>query len=140
MVLTVVDPAAAKTTTTKTPATKTPATKTPATKTPVKKTTKEKITITTTPASVKAKAKKNKVTVSWKKIKNKKLLKQIKSIQVQYSTDKAFKKNVKTKSVGKKKTKVTLKLKKKTIYYVRVRYTGTGGVSKWSKIKRVKTK
>ena len=107
----------------------------------------EKITISKRPASVKAKIKKkskSKVIVSWKKIKKnkagKKLLKKIKSIQVQYSTDKTFKKNVKTKTVGKKKTKVTLKLQKKTTYYIRVRYKGSDGFSKWSKVKRVKTK
>lgn len=104
----------------------------------------EKITICTAPKSVKAKAKKNKVTVSWKKIKKnksgKKLLEQIKSIQVRYSTDPKFKQNVKTKTVGKKKTKVTLKLQKKTTYYVRVRYKGSNGFSKWSKVKKVKTK
>ena len=118
-----------------------PRSKTPKT-TPAK--VKEPITISKTPSSVKAKTKKNKVTVSWKKIKKnkagKKLLKQIKSIQVQYSTDKAFKQNVKTKTVGKKKTKVTLKLQKKTTYYIRVRYKGANGFSKWSKVKRVKTK
>ena len=110
----------------------------------VKTIVKEPITIKKVPSSVKAKAKKNKVTVSWKKIKKnkagKKLLAQIKSIQVQYSTDKTFKKDVKTKSVGKKKTKVTLKLQKKTTYYVRVRYKGSNGFSKWSKVKKVKTK
>ena len=104
----------------------------------------EKITISKRPSSVKAKAKKNKVTVSWKKIKKnkagKKLLKQINSIQIQYSTDKAFKQNVKTKTVGKKKTKVTLKVQKKTTYYIRVRYKGSNGFSTWSKVKKVKTK
>ena len=109
-----------------------------------KKASLEKITIEKTPSSVKAKAKKNKVTVSWKKIKKnkagKKLLKQINSIQVQYSTDKSFKKDVKTKTVGKKKTKVTLKLQKKTTYFFRVRYKGANGFSKWSKVKKVKTK
>lgn len=88
--------------------------------------------------------KKNKVTVSWKKIKKnkagKKLLKKIKSIQVQYSTDKTFKKNVKTKTVGKTKTKIKLKLLKKMTYFIRVRYKGSKGFSKWSKVKRVKTK
>ena len=105
---------------------------------------KEKITIGKRPSSVKAKARKQKVTVTWKRIKKnkagRKLLKQIKSIQVQYSTDKGFKKNVKMKSVGKKKTKVTLKLQKKTTYYIRVRYKGSDGFSRWSKVKRVKTK
>ena len=106
-------------------------------------TAEERITITKTPSKVKVKAKKNKVTVSWKKIKKYKagraLLKKIKSIQVQYSTDKSFE-NAKTKSVKKTKTKVTLKLKKKTTYYVRVRYKGTDGFSKWSKVKKVRTK
>ncbi len=104
----------------------------------------EKITISKRPSSIKAKAKKSKVTVSWKKIKKNKagknLLKQIESIQVQYSTDKTFKKNVKTKTVGKKKTKATLKLQKKTTYYVRVRYKGSNGFSKWSAMKKVTTK
>ena len=104
----------------------------------------EKITISKRPSSVKAKAKKSKVTVSWKKIKKnkagKKLLKQIHSIQIQYSTDKTFKKDVRTKTVGKKKTKVTLKLQKKTTYYIRVRYKAADGFSKWSKVKKVKTK
>ena len=108
-----------------------------------KKASLEKITIEKTPSSVKAKAKKNKVTVSWKKIKKnkagKKLLNKIKSIQIQYSTDKTFK-NAKIKNVKKTKTKVKLKLKKKTTYYVRVRYKAADGFSKWSKVKRVKTK
>ena len=39
-----------------------------------------------------------------------------------------------------KKTKLTLKLKKKTTYYVRVRYVGADGYSNWSKVKKVKTK
>lgn len=102
-------------------------------------------TIQKTPASVKAKAKKKgKATVSWKKIKNtkknRKLLKQIKSIEVQYSTDPTFIENRVVKKVGKKKTSVSLKLKSKTTYYVRVRYIGNGGASYWSKTKRVKTR
>ncbi len=104
----------------------------------------EKITISKRPSSIKAKAKKSKVTVSWKKIKKNKagknLLKQIESIQVQYSIDPKFKQNAKTKTVGKKNTKVTLKLQKKTTYYVRVRYKGSNGFSKWSAMKKVTTK
>ena len=104
----------------------------------------DNITIQKVPASVKAKAKKNKVTVSWKKIrktkKTKGLLAQIKGIEVQYSTDPGFASDVNTKAVGKKKTKAVLKLRKKTTYYVRVRYVGADGVSNWSKVKRVKTK
>ena len=105
------------------------------------------ITISKAPTGVKAKAaKKGKVTASWKKIKKTKktkaLLKQIKGIEVQISTDPTFATNVQTKNLGKKKTKVTLKgLQKKTVYYVRVRYIdGAGGVSNWSATKKVKTK
>ena len=107
----------------------------------------ERITIVTPPASVKAKAKKNKVTVSWKKIKKKKktkaLLAQIKSIEVQYSTDPSFPSATSVKvPLGKKKTKLVLKgLPPKTAYYVHVRYTdGAGGYSNWSKVKAFRTK
>ena len=104
----------------------------------------EPITIEKAPASVKVKVKKNKVTVDWKKIKKtkktKKLLGKIKFVQVQYSTDPSFKERVINKRLGKKKTKATLRLEKKTIYYIRVRYVGKDGVSKWSKKKKVKTK
>ena len=93
---------------------------------------------------MKAKVKKNKVTVSWKKIKKnksgKKLLAQIKSIQVQYSADPKFEQNPVTKSVGKGKAKIVLKLNKETTYYVRVRYVGKDGYSNWTKPKKVKTK
>lgn len=110
----------------------------------VKEASKESITISMKPSSVKTKVKKNKVTVSWKKIKKtkktKSILKKIKNVQVQYSTDSKFKKNVKTRKLGKSKTKVTLTLKKNTRYYIRVRYIGSGGVSKWSSVKKVKTK
>ena len=95
-----------------------------------------------TPSGVKAKVKKNRVRVSWKKLKgkNRKYLKKISSIQVQYAFDKSFRDAV-TKTVPKKKTKTTVTLpRKKTVYYVRVRYTGSGGVSKWSKVKKVRVK
>ncbi len=101
----------------------------------------ETVTITKTPSKVKAKVKKNKVTVSWKSIKNKKkILKQVKYIQVQYSTDPTFSEGVVTKRVGKKKTKVTLKLNRSTTYYVRIRYVGSTGVSAWSGPMGVRTK
>lgn len=91
---------------------------------------------------MKAKAKKKTVTVTWKKIKKtKKLLKQIKSIEVQYSTNRQFTRESRlSKRVGKNKTKAVLKLKAKTTYYIRVRYVGADGTSKWSKIRKVKTK
>ena len=105
----------------------------------------EPVTIAKVPASTKAKAgKKGKVTVSWKKIKKSKktkaLLGQIKSVQVQYSTDPNFAADVVTKTVSKKKTKLNLKLQKKTTYYIRVRYVGADGVSDWGAVKKVTTK
>lgn len=125
---------------------KQPETKTDTTPTTATQTTQveQPITIAKTPASVKAKAKKNKVTVSWKKIKKNKKTKalraQIKAIEVQYATDVNFTQNVGSKTVKKGKTKAVLKLQRKTVYYVRVRYLGADGVSNWSKTKRVKTK
>ena len=54
---------------------------------------------------------------------------------------KAFKNIVKTSLVGKSKTSAKIKgLKKKTTYYVRVRYYDGTGYSTWSKVKKVKTK
>ena len=105
----------------------------------------EPVTIAKVPASTKAKAgKKGRVTVTWKKIKKTKktkaLLGQIKSVQVQYSTDPNFAADVVTKTVSKKKTKLNLKLQKKTTYYIRVRYVGTDGVSDWGAVKKVTTK
>lgn len=108
----------------------------------------ETITIGKKPTSVKAKAsKKSKVTVSWKKFKKTKKTKvtwkKIKKIEVQYSTDKSFSAvNTKRIQIGKNKTKYTLKgLRKNATYYVRIRYSdGDGGYSKWSSIKKVKTK
>jgi hypothetical protein len=104
----------------------------------------ETITIKKTPTGVKAKAKKNKITVTWKKIKKTKktreILSKIKSIQVQVARDSNFKNIAANKKVGKNKTKAVLKLERKTTYYVRVRYVGKKGYSKWSKRKRVKTK
>lgn len=103
---------------------------------------KEAWTIKKTPSGVKAKAKKNQVKVSWKKLKGKsrKYLKKISAIQVQYASDRSFRDAV-TKTLSKKKTKTTITLpKKKKVYYVRVRYTGSGGVSKWSKVKKVSVK
>lgn len=82
------------------------------------------------------KAAKKAATVKWKKV-SKANQKKIASIQIQYSTDKTFKKGVKT--VTAKKTATS----KKT-YYIRIRaYKKSGGnvhVSKWSAIKKVKVK
>ena len=99
----------------------------------------QKITIPKAPSCVKTKTKKNKVTVSWKKIakKDRKLRSGVRSVQVQYAADRAFSRNVKTKAVGRTKTKAVLKLRKKGVYYIRVRYRGKDGVSRWSGIRRV---
>ena len=76
--------------------------------------------------------------MTWKKQKG------VTGYEVQYSTNKDFKKGVHTKKVtGAAKVKVTIKgLKKNKKYYVRIRtYKKVGGkkyVSKWSKKKSVK--
>ena len=90
-------------------------------------------------------AKKKKAKISWKKAAS------ASGYQIQYSTDKKFKKGVKTKKVsGAAKTSVTIKkLKAKKKYYFRIRsYTVLKHVSgtkdtvygKWSKAKKVKIK
>ena len=105
----------------------------------------EVITINKSPASVKAKAKKNKVTVSWNKIKKNKKTKalraMIKNVEVQYSTDPSFtEETTDSRIIGENKTKYVIRgLQRKTMYYIRVRYVGADGVSNW-KTKRVRTK
>lgn len=107
----------------------------------------ERITIPKKPARVKTKARKNKVVVSWKRIKKNKKTKalraMIKNVEVQYSTDPAFQKEATvTRIIKKNKTKLVLRgLTRKTLYYVRVRYLdGAGGYSRWSRVKRARTK
>ena len=95
------------------------------------------------PGSVKATAKKRKVTVTWAKIKkkNKKLLRQIKSVEVQYSTTSQFDRDQRwTRKFGKNKTKTVLVLQPKKTYYIRVRYVGADGASNWSRVRKVKVK
>ena len=107
---------------------------------------KEKITITKKPTIQKPAAAKGKITVKWKHFKHtskktKKTWKKIKKVQVQCATDSSFKNIVKTTTVKKSKTSAKIKgLKKKTTYYVRVRYYDGTGYSAWSKVKKVKTK
>ena len=80
-------------------------------------------------------------TVKWKK-----LTTQTTGYQIQYSTDKGFKKGNKTVNITKNKTtsKKVTGLKAKKTYYVRIRtYKTVGGVkyySGWSASKKVKTK
>ncbi len=65
----------------------------------------------------------------------------ISKIQIQYSTDPTFTKDVVSKNVGEKQSTAKLKLQRKTVYYIRMRYVAKdGGFSNWSKVKRVKTK
>ena len=103
----------------------------------------EPITINKAPASVRAKAKGRRVTITWKKIKksrkNKALLKRIKGIEVQYSTNPNFPDGSIKRRIGKSKTKLVLSgLQRKTAYYVRVRYVdGAGGCSNWSAVKHI---
>ena len=91
-----------------------------------------------------AKASKKSMTVKWKKV-SKANLKKIKKIEIQYSPDKSFSMDVKTKLVSAKKTSCKIKgLKSKGKYYVRIRaYTKSGSevrVSKWTGKKSAKIK
>lgn len=91
------------------------------------------------PESKKLTAGKKKFTVQWKKDKK------ADGYQVQYSTDKKFKKNVTSVNVSKKTTKATVKkLKKGKTYRVRIRsykkIDGKKRYSGWSKVKTVKVK
>ena len=91
------------------------------------------------PETKKLTAGKKRFTVQWKKDKK------ADGYQVQYSTDKKFKKNVKSVNVSKKSTKATVKkLKKRKTYRVRVRsykkINGKKYYSGWGKVKSVKVK
>lgn len=92
----------------------------------------------------KLKASKKAFTVKWKK-----QAKQTTGYHIQYSRDKKFKSGVKAAKVGVSKTEKKIsKLKSKKTYYVRIRTYKTVKVngksvkmySKWSNVKKVKTK
>lgn len=90
---------------------------------------------TVTPARVTVKSARNirkkSIKVTWKKTKN------AKKYQVQYSTDKKFKKKVKSKTT--KKLNFTVKkLTKNKTYYVRIRGINGKVYGKWSTVKKVK--
>ena len=92
----------------------------------------------------KPKAAKKSFTAKWKKIKNKKQLKLIKGIEIEYSLTSDFQ-DPKFKTASKKKTNVKIKkLKSKKTYYVRahtyVIRNGVKYVSNWSAPKKVKVK
>lgn len=89
---------------------------------------------------------KKKFTIKWKKAEK---TASVSGYQIQYSTDKKFKKNVKTKKCGKKKNSLTVsKLKAKKKYYVRMRkFRNVKKDEKksriygsWSKVRKVKVK
>jgi ribose 5-phosphate isomerase RpiB len=64
-----------------------------------------------------------------------------KGYEVQYSTDKKFKKSAKTVKIKKNKTtKTTIKKLKKGTWYVRIRTVNGKKTSAWSKSKSVKVK
>ena len=93
------------------------------------------------PTGVKAKAKKRKVTVTWKKPSAYDRSRYgITRIEIQVSTDKKFITIYKTVKLGKTKKTWKFKGKKKKTYYVRVRYVGKEGVSRWSKTAKVRIK
>lgn len=116
---------------------------TPSTTQPTTKpsTTKNTETVKPKKTSIKKLSKgKKKFTVTWAKVSG------VKGYQIQYSSDKKFKKNNKSVTVTKQKTtKASVKkLKSKKKYYVRVRtYKTVNGkkiYSSWSKVKSIKTK
>lgn len=89
---------------------------------------------------------KKKFTIKWKKAEKPV---SVSGYQIQYSTDKKFKKNVKTKNCAKKKSSFTVsKLKAKKKYYVRMRsyrIVKKNGkkikvYASWSKVRKVKVR
>ena len=82
---------------------------------------------------------KKKITVRWTKL-SKKSQGKVDGIQIQISKNKKFT-DAKTYTVSKKaKSKTIKKLSKKTRYYVRIRTYKGGSCSKWSKVKKIKTR
>lgn len=79
-----------------------------------------------------------KIKIKWKKCSK------ITGYQIQYSTSKKFKKNVRSKTAGKKKTSITISGLKKTTYYVRIRTykkaNGKTSYGKRSSVKKIKIK
>ena len=109
----------------------------------VKPTAKKQYTDLPAVKIAKPSAGKRSITVKWKKV-SKKNRKKIAGIQIQYSTDRKFKKNAKTVTAKKTASSKKIKrLKSKKKYYVRVRaYKKAKGkmhISKWSKVKSVRT-
>ena len=94
-------------------------------------------TTTKTPTILKLKAGKKKATVKYKKISG------AYGYQIQYSTNKKFKKGNKSSNTT-KLSKTVKKLKSKKKYYVRIRtYRTVNGkkiYSNWSKVKNIKVK
>ena len=103
----------------------------------------EDVTVISKPKSAsikKVKGAKKAILVTWKKVSG------VNGYEIQVATDKKFKKNKKTVTIKKQKTKkaTVKKLKAKKKYYVRVRtykiVNGKKVYSSWSKVKSVKTK
>lgn len=93
-----------------------------------------------TPSLKKLTAQKKSIKVSWSKVKS------VQGYEIQYSTDKKFKKNTKTVKIkkGSATSKTISKLKKNKKYYVRVRaykyQNKKYARSSWSKVKSIKVK
>ena len=106
----------------------------------------EAVTIGKKPSIRKPAAAKGKITVKWSHFrhttrKTKAVWKKIKKVQIQCALDKDFTNIVRVAYAKKTKTQAVIKgLSKKTVYYVRVRYYGASGYSKWSKTKKIRTK
>lgn len=98
-----------------------------------KSTTTKKVSVAKV-GSVKVKNQKGKkIVITFKKASN------AKKYQIQVSTDKKFKKSVKTYTTNKVKYTVK-KLKKKKTYYVRIRGINGSNTGKWSAVKKIKIK
>ncbi len=111
---------------------------------PVYSAIQQPITIKKAPTSLKVKGKKNKAIVSWRNLKktkkNKKILAKVKYIHLQCSDSPAFSGNVMDVRMKKSSKGLKITTNERTTLYIRLRYVGNGGVSRWTKTKRVTTK
>lgn len=84
---------------------------------------------------------KRKVTVAFSKLSKSAMKKaKVTGIEIQVAKDKKFTLIYKDKILKKTASKYSFKGKKKTTYYIRMRYVCKSGVGKWTKVKKIKTK
>lgn len=91
------------------------------------------------PGSFKARKKgKRKILVTLKK--EKKKLESAIGYEIQIAYDREFRDIAKIAVIKKTKTRMTFRGKRKKIYYIRVRYYNNEGYSKWSRVRKVRTR